>query len=209
MNCNQARRELELMREQNSADLLAHLRRCADCREGAEDLRIARLLRTMPAPEPAEDFERRALAAALPQSREPSRSRVRGWQLATTASLLLAVLAVLPRWQQPAAPAPEAVAALPVSVSLDTPRSLSGATIQVSLPPNLALEGYGDARQLQWQADLNAGTNRLTLPVQRRETGGEAEIVIRIEHEGARREFRVPVRVGPDDGSRPQPTTKI
>ncbi|MCW8126061.1 hypothetical protein [Microbulbifer halophilus] len=207
MDCNQARRELELMREQNSADLLAHLRRCADCREGAEDLRIARLLRTMPAPEPAEDFERRALAAAMPQSRE--RSRVRGWQLATAASLLLAVLMAVPRWQQPAAPAPEAVAALPVSVSLDTPRSLSGATIQVSLPPNLALEGYGDARQLQWQADLSAGANRLTLPVQMRQTGGEAEIVIRIEHEGARREFRVPVQAGSADRSRPQPTTKI
>lgn len=209
MDCNQAKRELELLREQNSAALLAHLRSCADCRDHAEELRVVRLLRTMPAPEPAEGFEQRVLAAVLPARREPSGARLRGWQLATAASLLLAVLAALPRWQQPAAPAPEAVAALPVSVSLDTPRSLPGATIQVSLPPNLALEGYGDARQLQWRADLNAGTNRLTLPVRTRQAAGAAEILIRVEHHGAHREFRVPVQLGPADAAGSGPTTNI
>lgn len=201
MECNQARRELELMRAQNSGALLIHLRQCGDCREHAEDLRVVRLLRTMPAPEPEEGFEQRVLAGVLPERRGESRSRVRGWQLATAASLLLAVLASLPRWQQPMSPAPRTVAALPVSVSLDTPRTLQGATIRVSLPSNLVLEGYGDTRELQWQADLNAGSNRLTLPVRLREPAETAEVLIRIEHGGAHREFRVPVQVGPADST--------
>lgn len=212
MDCIHARRELELMREQNSGALLGHLRRCADCREHAEELRLVRLLRTMPAPEPAEGFEQRLLSAALPRRREASRSAhasLRGWQFATAASLLLAVLAVLPRWQSPVAPAPaEVAAAQPVSISVDAARSLPGATIQVSLPPNLALDGYGDARQLQWRADLNAGANRLTLPVRMREAAGSAEILIRIEHGGAHREFRVPVQVN-DRFRSSSPTTTI
>jgi len=209
MECNQARRELALMREQNNSALLIHLRQCGDCREHAEELRVVRLLRTMPAPEPGEGFERRMLAAALPERREESSSRVRGWQLATAASLLLAVLAALPRWQQPPPSAPQAVAALPVSVSVDTPRTLRGATIRVSLPANLELEGYGDARELQWQADLDAGSNRLTLPVRLRKPAGAAEVLIRIEHGGAHKEFRVPVQVRPAKSTPSDSTTLI
>ncbi|WP_323845834.1 hypothetical protein [Microbulbifer magnicolonia] len=209
MDCNQAKRELELLREQNSSALLIHLRKCSGCRDHAEELRVVRLLRSMPAPEPAEDFEERVLAAALPKQPEISPSRLRGWQLATAASLLLAVLVALPRWQQPAPATPPALAALPVSVAVDTPRTLRGATIRVSLPPNLELEGYGGSRELQWQADLNAGSNRLTLPVRLREAGGAAEIMIYIEHGGAHREFRVPVKFRPVEALPSDSTTMI
>ena len=207
MNCSQAKRELELMRQQNSSALLGHLRHCADCRDCAEDIRVRRLLRSMPAPEPGDDFESRVLKAALPQRAQPTRAALRGWQLATAASLLLAVLVALPRWMQQ----PEQMqlveasvaAALPVSVSLDTPRALQGAVIRVSLPENLQLDGYGDTRELQWRADLSAGSNRLTLPVRLRSSATAAEIVIQVEHGGAHREFRVPVDLssGSDNGA--------
>ncbi|WP_250461589.1 hypothetical protein [Microbulbifer litoralis] len=206
MDCNRARRQLESMRGWGDGALLQHLRRCADCRDCAGELRVRDLLGTLPAPEPAAGFERRLVAAALPERRPPA-SRLRGWQFATAAGLLLAVLVVCFRGQSPVVPV--SMTTPPISVSLDTPRNLSGATIRVSLPPNLALEGYGDTRQLQWRADLNAGANRLTLPLRLRGAAGEAEIVIRVEHGGAYREFRVPVQVVPANGDRRRPTTHL
>lgn len=192
MNCCQARRELELMQRENNGALLRHLHRCSECRDYAEELRLVNLLRTMPAPEPSDYFEERMLNAALPKRRKAVHTSLRKWQLATAASLLVAVLAAVPNWRSPAPQPLESSVALPVSLSLDTPRALQGAVISVSLPDNLALEGYGDTRELQWQADLNAGTNRLTLPVRAR-TQSSAQILIRVEHNGAQRQFTIPV----------------
>lgn len=64
--------------------------------------------------------------------------------------------------------------------------------ISVSLPEGLALDGYGDQRELRWRANLDAGANRLTLPVRVRNER-RTEILIRIEHQGAHKEFYVPV----------------
>ena len=195
MNCCQARRELDLMQRENNSALLKHLHRCSECREYAEELRLVNLLRTMPAPQPSEYFEERVLSAALPKRRSPASGKVRKWQLATAASLLLAVFVALPQWPS-TAPATEVVTAqvetLPLRVSVDTARAMEGAVISVTLPEHLALEGYGDQRELRWRTNLNAGANRLTLPVRAR-SAQRSEILIRIEHEGARKEFYVPV----------------
>ncbi|MBN8429911.1 hypothetical protein JF535_03500 [Microbulbifer salipaludis] len=198
MNCCQARRELDLMQRENNSVLLKHLHRCSECREYAEELRLVNLLRTMPAPQPSEYFEERVLNAAMPKRRNAVQGNVRKWQLATAASVLFAVIAALPQWRS-STPIVEASMvqasaseALPVRVSVDAARAMEGALISVSLPENLALEGYGDQRELSWRTNLNAGANRLTLPVRAR-TGQRNEILIRIEHDGARKEFYVPV----------------
>ncbi|MGL6162151.1 hypothetical protein [Microbulbifer sp.] len=194
MNCNRAKQELDLMREQNDGSLLHHLRQCANCRDYAEELRVVRLLRGMPAPEPSEGFEKRVLQSVLPQSRVEPQARLRGWQLATAASLLLAVIMTVPRWQSPQPASPQVVSTLPVSVSLDSARPLEGAVIRVSLPPHLALDGYPGVQELEWRANLSAGSNRLTLPVQLQGAESVGEVLIEVEHGGARKRFRVPVR---------------
>ncbi len=197
MNCSESRRELDLMRESNSSALLGHLRRCVECRDYAEELRISRLLSTLPAPEPDADFEHRVLAAALPRRQGAGHRALRGWQLATAASLLLAVFLALPSKPQVVPEAqPVNVAVQPLSVSLDSVRALPGTLIQVSLPDNVQLDGYGDARELQWHTDLRAGANRLTLPVRALSSAEGAEILIRLEHDGSQKEFRVPVQFG-------------
>ncbi|WP_226703634.1 hypothetical protein [Microbulbifer elongatus] len=198
MNCCQARRELDLMQRENNSVLLKHLHRCGECREYAEELRLVNLLRTMPAPQPSEYFEERVLKAALPKRSSAVHGSVRKWQLATAASVLFAVIAALPQWQSSAPTVETAMMqaaisqALPVRVSVDAARAMEGAVISVSLPEHLALEGYGDQRELSWRTNLSAGANRLTLPVRAR-SGQRNEILIRIEHEGARKEFYVPV----------------
>lgn len=211
MNCDRAKQELELMRQQNGGSLLHHLRQCASCRDYAEELRVVRLLRSMPAPGPSEGFENRVLQSAVSQSQSRSepQARLRGWQLATAASLLLAVMMTVPRWQSPQPSAPQAASTLPVSVSLDSARPLEGAVIRVSLPPQLALDGYPGVRDLEWRANLNAGGNRLTLPVQLQGAESGGEIRIEVEHRGARKVFRVPVRQQPGGRIAAEPVHKI
>ncbi|WP_237059240.1 hypothetical protein [Microbulbifer sediminum] len=203
MDCRLAQQQLEQLKPENEPGLLLHLRRCGDCREYAEDLRIARLLRSMPAPEPTAGFESRVLDGAIRQSR-PARlvGNATGWKLATAASLLLAVFLALPR-QSPAPAGPVGQLAetarpdvVPVTLALNSGRALAGAKIRVVMPEHLEVRGFENQRDLQWRTDLKAGANRLTLPVQQRTGRVNDVILIEIEHDGARREFRVPVPDG-------------
>jgi hypothetical protein len=63
-------------------------------------------------------------------------------------------------------------------------------------------------RDLEWQANLNAGGNRLTLPVRLQGAEGGGEILIEVEHEGARKTFRVPVQSRPAGGAATDPIQK-
>lgn len=207
---------------QPRSDLLAaHLRQCPYCREFAEDLKLQRLLRSMPLRETDTDFEQRVIKAALtaqtdvasPASVTSARDIPHPGWLAVAASLVVAVLVGL-QWQgvqtvdEPAdllaAPLPVQMQQLePIQVMLNSERALQEVTVIVDLPAHLALEGYGEKQRLQWTSNLNAGANKLVLPVQLREDVMNAigrgelamdEIVIRLEHEGLRKQFRVPVR---------------
>lgn len=226
MECADIKLQLEAQRElQPRSDLLAaHLRQCPECRGFAEDLKLRRLLRSMPLREADADFDKRVLQAALNtqaghesyashESSASSRGRPQLAWLAVAASLVVAVLIGL-QWQ--GVPSSDELLDLaeaplqvqmdqlePVQLMLNSERSLQAVTVIVDLPAHLALEGYGDQQRLQWTANLNAGANKLVLPVQFREdvmkatgTGDLAmdEIVIQVEHEGLRKEFRVPVR---------------
>ncbi|SDK56040.1 hypothetical protein [Microbulbifer yueqingensis] len=201
MECKLAQAQLEQLKPSNEPELLAHLRKCGECRDFAEDLRILRLLRSLPAPEPTPGFEERVLRAASAGDEVARRvPSAIGWKLATAASLLLAVILALPE-PGPVEPVPglaQAVTAavIPVTLALNSGRDLAGARIRVVMPEHLQLQGFENQRDLQWHTDLKAGANRLTLPVQRRSRSGVETILIEIEHNGARREFRVPVRGG-------------
>lgn len=221
MQCAEFKSQLEMLGEARprSAALTSHLQRCAECREFAEDLKLQGLLRTLPLREAKADFETRVLAAALasqpataPQSAEASEKPNFAW-MAVAASLVLAVLVGL-QWQHsPNAVEPQELAAgplqvevgqlEPVQVLLNSDKLLQNVTLTVNLPPHLVLEGYADSQRLQWSSNLNPGSNKLVLPVQFRQDviGGmssseiaNSEITIELEHEGLRKQFRVPVQ---------------
>lgn len=199
MECKLAQAQLEQLKPSNEPELLAHLRECGGCRDFAEDLRILRLLRSMPAPEPSAGFEQRVLQAATAGAARRTRGAT-GWKLATAASLLLAIGLALPG-PGPDDPVPAQVQAaigevMPVTLAVQSARDLAGARIRVVMPEQAQLQGFENRRDLQWYTDLKAGANRLTLPVQRRAGGDEGTILIEIEHNGARREFRVSVPGG-------------
>lgn len=210
MKCSQIRQQLIMQRETGplSDALLTHLQQCTECREYAEELRLQRLLRTLPLREAEAGFENRVLQKALSDSHSLTAQRHGwSWRGAAAAGVVLALLVTLLWRPQPLEPRTGKVATLlpnsqtlqvqPVRVLFNSVRNLRDATITVSLPAHLALEGHPEAQRLQWKTNLSAGDNKLTLPVQHKtltngKTDGD-EILIELEHNGLRKQFRVPV----------------
>ena len=56
------------------------------------------------------------------------------------------------------------------------------------------LDGFDDERHVDWQADLERGSNLLSLPVVARATGN-GRLVAVIEHEGRTREVAIELTV--------------
>ena len=69
---------------------------------------------------------------------------------------------------------------------IDSERELKGATIRIAASGSIALDGFDDERQIDWQADLERGSNLLSLPVVAR-AAGKGRLVAVIEHEGRTR----------------------
>lgn len=209
MQCREARQRLEArpagaLREAADGALLAHLRECADCREHAEELRLVRLLGSLPVRTPNKGFEKKALRTALERLPGASRRHHAGWALATAASVLLAVMLTL----HFNAPAPgQFPAAQPqivmievqpgrtrvVDVMFKSERAIENATIIVELDGNLRLENRPGTRQLEWPTSLKAGANKLSLPVQLFESG-TGELIITLQYGQTRQQLKVQVR---------------
>lgn len=174
-----------------------------------EDTQLTQLLRSLPMPEPGAEYEQRVLREVLRPLRENSTRRQRarsqlwarwGWQLASVAGVLLVILATVSHWRVAIPPAAEIpVAQLdgdisrPLHILLESPRQMHGATIRITLPDHVGIDGYRDAQTLQWQTDISAGGNRLYLPVKIRGGQAEGEILIEVEYQGARKRLRLPI----------------
>jgi hypothetical protein len=214
MNCAEAQAQLETGTARPgapSAELLAHLQECAECRAGAEQLRLVRLLRTLPVPPPSAGFVDRALQQSWPQqSVVAPRRPLSGAALA--AGVVLAVLIAgklaLPYFGAGGDDAAVQVVQMlpqemrPIEVLMVSQEALPNATITVHLDKNLSLAGYPGVDTLSWQAPLQAGNNKLTLPVQL-QGAPKGAIVIEIESGTARKQLRVSVEAPePKTGTR-------
>ncbi|WP_111642277.1 hypothetical protein [Marinimicrobium alkaliphilum] len=208
MNCVDAKSRLDTASDPQAlaADqaLVAHLRDCANCRDYAEELRLTRLLRALPAPPPSEGFADRALAQAwdAAQPRTERSSAPYAWGGLAASVLLAAVLFTQIGGDGPLAPeaplpdiqvvqmAPNEVR--PVNVRLVSKEALPEATITIRLDRNLALDGYPDTDTLSWQTALAAGTNELALPLHL--LGDErGEVTIEIQSGSSRRHMKLAV----------------
>jgi len=82
-----------------------------------------------------------------------------------------------------------------LDVAIETDRPLEGATISILLAGDVQLDGYGARRELKWTTDLDAGINRLRLPVRANsESGGR--MFVRLEHPDSRQSFVVRLTTG-------------
>ncbi|MFA0811447.1 hypothetical protein [Microbulbifer epialgicus] len=175
------------------------------------DAKLKRQLRLMPIAEPGPDLEARLLSSVMRKRRTELNNQM-GVQIfsggmtrrfALAAGLLLALgiamslalivskppTASVVQNQWPS----EGREVQPVVFLLHSGQQMLGATIRVTLPDNVRLDGYADTQVLQWRADISLGNNRLTLPVEMLESAKEGEILIEVEYRGLSKRLRQPV----------------
>jgi hypothetical protein len=159
-------------------------------------MRIA--LRDMPVAEPRDGFVERVIANATARGAPPAR-RGFNWWAAGIGALAATVAWVAFIWMHPATP-PEASLVLTLNESRDVPlviqseRDLEGARIHIYVTGSIALSGYEQQHELEWNSSLTQGANLLSLPVFARETG-DGRIVAEIEHQGKTRRVSVTMHV--------------
>lgn len=170
---------------------LADCQACNDALHGAGALALLRdrLKARDTAQAPPGLFDR--ILAELEAAPKSRRSGQRFWLGsafggAIAASLFAAALAL--GWITPAANAPESThfeVALGerrnMNLAIETDRPLQGATISILLAGNVELDGYGSRRELSWTSDLQAGVNKLSLPVVALGRDG-GQVIVRLSH---------------------------
>jgi hypothetical protein len=171
--------------------------RCADALRGAEALALLKRRDTGDAPAGLFEKMSNELGEAAGQGRTGHRFWLgTGFGGAIAASLFALALAL--GWiGTPTTHAPEVaefMAALSeprsMNVAIETDRPLEGARISILLSGGIELDGYGSRREVTWNADLQAGVNRLTLPVIAVDQAG-GQIVVRLSHPHSEQVFVV------------------
>lgn len=168
---------------------------CADALQGATAMRKMRLQTT--AGTPAGMFER-----VMRRTTEQHESGQRFWLGAgfggAIAASLLAVAFALGMLAVPEQPdVAEFYVSMeesrPMHVAIEADRPLEGAKISILLSGDVQIDGFGDRRELSWTDSLDAGVNKLTLPlIAIGEDGGQ--MVVRLDHPDSQQLFVVQLR---------------
>ena len=166
---------------------------------------VLELLQDYPAPAPDEGFYERALLRATHEGSKRQRNR---WMMTGFGAAIAATIAawVIGGMLLNAPQLPEAGSSIPgVTIALAEPRTvnlvfasaqaLDSATLTVTLPDGIELDGFPGQREITWETSLSEGRNLLPLTlVAVTPTGGE--LLARLEHEDRDRTFRLQVEVG-------------
>jgi hypothetical protein len=81
-----------------------------------------------------------------------------------------------------------------ISLAIDSDRALADVTFTIELPDGVEVDGYPGQRELSWQGQLQAGLNRLTLPLLTHRQAREGVLKARIEYAGGGRELLLPLK---------------
>jgi hypothetical protein len=170
---------------------------------------VIQALRDLPAPEPRPGFVDRALKNAT-HARFGARASG-GWTRVATrwetwfgaalgGAVAAALTIVLMRPVSSERAEPSILLALnearAIDVLIDSDRDLENATIRVAVTGGVALDGLSNEHIVDWHADLERGTNLLSLPVVARKAG-QGQLVAVIEHEGKTRTVMINLSVSP------------
>ncbi len=203
MNCNDVR---DLIRQVAAEELpsdqrhlaMDHIENCADCRaalRGAEALFELRQ-REVPEPQPALFDEIVDKVVEAPQS------NTRFWQGAGFGAIAASILTIALFFgfdgPEPRDPGVEFAVSVDeprlMSLAFETDRDLDGATISIDLSGSVEIDGYAGRRHIEWLEDLDAGVNRLSLPVIANGIGG-GQMVVRLRHPESNQEFVISMPV--------------
>lgn len=165
-----------------------------------QDREVLELLQDYPAAAADPGFYDRALLRATHEGSRRQRNR---WMLtgfgAAVAATLVAWLVGGLLLNEPQLPAPEAT--IPgVTMALAEPRTvnlvfasasaLDAATLTVTLPDGIELDGFPGQREISWTTSLAEGKNLLPLTLVALTPAG-GELLARLEHEDRNRTFRL------------------
>jgi hypothetical protein len=168
-----------------------------DARRGAEALATLKNQEVGNVPDGLFD---RVVGAA---TRSPSRHReTRRFWLGTgfgaaIAASIFALAATLGWFGDPVASDPETAQFQLVlneprqmDIAIETDQALTGATIRILIAGNIEIDGFSGQREISWVEDLDAGVNRLSLPIVA--TGNEGgQVIVRLNHPKSEQVFVV------------------
>ena len=178
-----------LLDDEERKQVQAHVNSCEDCRAA---LRGAEALAELAAREtgtPRADLFESVVEQAVSQPvRSPRDNRF--WAGAGVGAIAASILAVALffGWEETRVPsgiAPEFSVSVDeprqMDLAFETDRDLEGAKITILLSGSVEIDGYGPRRELSWTENLEAGVNRLSLPVIASGIEG-GQMVVRLEH---------------------------
>ena len=169
-----------------------------------QDQEVLELLKDYPTPQADAGFYDQALVRATHEGSKRQRNK---WMMTGFGAAIAATIAA---WliggmllNDPQLPAPDA--AIPgVTIALAEPRTvnfvfasataLDSATLTVSLPDGIELDGFPGQREITWQTNLQEGKNLLPLTLVALTPAG-GELLAHLEHEDRNRTFRLRVDV--------------
>lgn len=169
-----------------------------------EDRNISDALRQLPTIEPRPDFVDRAFRKATSPASATSSwrslvSRPETWVGVAAGAVLTLAISLYGGFAQRENLARETIDLAMneirhIEVVIDSERDLPDANIKVATVGGIALQGFEDQQQIDWNAHLRRGPNLLSLPVVAR-TSGDGVLLAIVEHAGKRRSVTVNVRV--------------
>lgn len=193
---------LGVMEDPERSLVLEHVAHCDNCKDALRGSEALRYLHSQPTAAPAPDLYARTVDRIT--RRAGSRPIAGFWYGAATGGGLVAcafaALLMLGLLRAPVTP-PATVAEFYVStaearelnIAIDALAPLPGATLSLTLYGGIEIAGYASQRHLSWTTDLDAGVNKLALPIiALDQTGGQ--VIVQLEHPDSHQEFLVQLR---------------
>lgn len=170
-----------------------------------QEREVLELLQDYPAPAADGGFYERALLRATHEGSRRQRNR---WMMTGFGAAVAATIAawVIGGMLLGEPQLPDAESAIPgVTIALAEPRTvnlmfasrtaLDSATLTVTLPDGIELDGFPGQREITWETSLSEGKNVLPLTLVAVTPAG-GELLARLEHKDRDRTFRLRVEVG-------------
>jgi hypothetical protein len=189
------------------AGLGEHLRVCQRCGPAWHAAMMLRRSSELPEPDPRSDLMNDVLRV-VGADRRPAGLRASSFGLgslfgaAAAAAVVVVMLTILrPASESVSESSADLMIALhqtrAVTLAIDSAENLTDARIHVALTGGIELEGMPGRRDIQWTTSLEAGINRLSLPVTAL-VDDDAEIRVEVEHGNKRRLFLLPIDIVDD-----------
>jgi len=194
--------ESALADEDERCLIAEHVSGCDDCQDATGGIEATQFLRNQPTLNPAPDLFRHAIAS-VEQHTANTGARREGFWLGAGAGAAAAVFAAVVAFgllrglEVPDNDVAEFYVSTgeprEMNIAIDTETALPGATVSLTLYGSIELAGYSSQRHLSWTADLDAGVNKLTLPIIALDDAG-GQVIVRLDHPDNQQEFLVTLR---------------